>query len=137
MKLKVKKGREHGGERLAGSAADWSFALGRLAGGAEEDFFEIRVARLLGESASDFLHGAVNDFAAILEDKDMRTDFLDEMQQVRADNDRRAVARAFEDGIFHSADANRIEASKRFIEIDDPGRMEKAASNRKLLFHAT
>ena len=52
------------------------------------------------------------------------------------DNDRGALASAFENGIFHAANAQRIETGEWFVEVDDSWGVEQAASDGKFLFHA-
>ena len=54
----------------------------------------------------DFGQRAVDDLSAVLQNQDARADFLDQVQQVRADDDGGAVARAFQDGILHPPDAD-------------------------------
>jgi hypothetical protein len=65
-------------------------------GDAEEHFFEVRAFGQFGESLADFSEAAINDLAAVLQYQNVRTDFFQQMEQVRADEDRRAFASAFE-----------------------------------------
>lgn len=108
----------------------------RAAGGAEEDFFEVHGGFALAEARRDFGERAIGDFLAALEDEDVRADFLEQVEQMGAEDDRRSVARALEDGVFHPADAEGIEAGERLVEEHDLRGVEQAARDRELLFHA-
>src|SRR5437660_1077619 len=86
--------------------------------GPEEDLFEIRVAGLFGEFLRYLLDSTVDDLAALLENQNMRADFFDQVQQMRADDDGRALARPAENRVFHPPNAERIQAGERFVEIN-------------------
>jgi cysteinyl-tRNA synthetase len=66
----------------------------------------------------------------------MRANLLDQMQQVRADHDRATLPRSRQNRILHPPDAHWVESRERLIEINHLGRVQQAASNRQLLFHA-
>src|SRR5512134_3897399 len=73
-----------------------TFLHWRLARGAEEDFLQVRVAGLLRELLRDFGNRAVNHLPAIFQNQDVRTDFLNHVEQVRTDDNGRTVPRAFQ-----------------------------------------
>jgi hypothetical protein len=58
------------------------------------------------------------------------------MEEVRAEEDRRAGARAGGDRRLHAADARRIEAGERLVEQEGARLVEEAARDRQLLPHA-
>src|SRR5947208_10194468 len=78
-------------------------------GGAEEYFFEVRIARLPRELLGNRLHGPDDDFPAIFQDQNVGANLFHQVQQMRADNDGRAVARAFQDRIFHAPNAQWVQ----------------------------
>jgi hypothetical protein len=86
--------------------------------------------------SENFGHGSVDDFSAVLQNQNMRTDFLNKMEQVRTDDDGGAIAGPFQNGILHAPDANRIKPGQRFVEVNDAGRVKQPAGDGEFLFHA-
>ena len=88
------------------------------------------------ELLGDLGQRAVRNLPPILQDQDMRADLLHQVQQVRADDDGRPLARALEDRVLHAPDANGVQARERLVKVNHPGRMEQPAGDGQLLFHA-
>src|SRR4051794_264829 len=84
-----------------------------VAGHAKENLLEVGPA--LGEigTRAQLLEGAVRDLLPAVHDNDARADFLDEVQQMRRQQYRRAVASARHDRLAHAADAERVESGQR------------------------
>jgi hypothetical protein len=71
-----------------------------------------------------------------LQDEDAARDLLDQVEQVRAHDDRGAAAGALDDRRLHAADAERIEAGERLVEEQRARLVQEAAGDRELLLHA-
>src|ERR1017187_2357239 len=79
------------------------------AGRADEDLLEAHVGLAIAELRRHLREGSVGDLVALLEDQDVRAYFLEQMQQVGAQDNGGAVPRATHDRVLHPADAERIE----------------------------
>ena len=66
----------------------------------------------------------------------MAAHFLEQVQQVRTDDDGRAVARFLHDEILRAADRERVEARERLVEKHHARLVQEAACKRDLLLHA-
>ena len=66
----------------------------------------------------------------------MGADLLDQVQQVRADDDGRPLARALQDRVLHAPDADGVQAGERLVKVDHPGRVEQPAGDGQFLLHA-
>jgi len=91
---------------------------------------------LLGEAPVDVGQRAVGDLLALFQDEDVGAHFLEEDQQMRAENDGRAFAGETPHRVLHATDSRGVEAGERFIEKHDARGMEQAAGDGQLLFHA-
>ena len=75
------------------------------------------------------------DFSALLNDQHEIAELLDEMQKMRAEDDRCAVVRSTGDRLFHAPDAEGIEAGQRLVEDQNVGRVYESAGDHQFLFH--
>jgi len=66
-----------------------------IGGGPEEDFFQARIARLPGKLPDHVGQRAVGDLAAIFQDQKARANLLNQVEQMRADDDGCAVPARF------------------------------------------
>jgi len=94
-----------------------------FAGGAEEDLFEAGVGRFRPRTLlGDFSSVPSMTLPAVFSESGCAEQISStRWRQVRADDDRRAIARPLQDGILHPPDAVGIQAGERLVEIDDPG----------------
>src|SRR6266516_162529 len=105
--------------------------MGSLAvfGRFEKNFFKVSVGGLRGKLARDLCDGTNDDFAAVFQNENVGTDFFYQVEQMRADDDGRPVTSAFQDGIFHPPDPNRIQPGERLVEVNNSRRVKQPASN--------
>ena len=66
----------------------------------------------------------------------MRADLLEQMEQMGAEDDGRAVAGALQNGVLHAADPERVEAGERLVEEHDARAVQEAAGDGEFLLHA-
>ena len=102
----------------------------------KEDLLEIRaglgdfgVGRQIG-------HRTIRHLAPLVHDDHAAADFLDEMQQMRGQQDGGAVSRARDDRFAHAPDPHRVESGQRLVE-EQRGRVtHQTAGDHHLLAHA-
>src|SRR5687767_14149443 len=109
---------------------------GRLLSGVQKDFLQPRAVAQRSKLAAHFGERAVRDFSPAPENEQVRADLLHEVQKMRADDDDRAVARTLHNGIFHPANAQRVQPGQRFIKKNHARRMEQSAGDDEFLLHA-
>src|SRR5260221_160805 len=102
---------------------------------AQEDLLEARARRREVVAARQLVERAVGDLLPTVHDDDARTDLLDEMQQVRRQQDRGARLRARDDRFPHPPDAQRVEARQRFVEQQRRRIPDEPARDHDLLPH--
>ncbi len=120
---------EAGGQRFTRLAASWPVTRRKICSRFEPAVGEIGARRELGERA-------VGDLATAVHDDHARADFLDQVQQVRRQENRGAGARARDDRLAHAADADRIEPGQRLVEQQRRRVAHQAAGDHDLLPHA-
>ena len=109
---------------------------GAAFGGAEEEFFERGVVADVGEGGAGVGDGAEEEGLTVMQDQQVCAEILDEGEQVRADDDGCAGSGALADGIFHGANAVRIQAGEGLVEEDGFGVVEVGAADGDFLAHA-
>ena len=78
----------------------------------------------------------MGDFFAFLQNEHVRADFLEEVEEMRAEDDGGALTGAAEDGILHATDAEGVEAGEGLVEEHDPGAVQESAGDGEFLLHA-
>ena len=66
----------------------------------------------------------------------MRANLLQQMEQVRADQNGGPGGGALDNGVLHAPDAKGVQAGERLVEEDGAGGVEKAAGDGEFLLHA-
>src|SRR6266511_2573398 len=103
---------------------------------AQKDLFQARTGRREIRARRQLLERAVGHFFSVIHDDDARADFLNQVQEMRGEQDRRAVARARGDGVPHPPDTDWIEPGQRLVEQQRRRVPDEAARNHDLLPHA-
>src|SRR4029079_13282660 len=78
-----------------------------------EDLFEVRSRGGQIGARGELVERAVGDLAAAVHDDHPRTDLLDQVQEMRREENRGAIAGARHDGAAHAPDPDRVEAGQR------------------------
>src|SRR3954454_7735857 len=80
--------------------------------------------------------GAVRDLLTAFQDEHVGADFLEQVQQMRTDENRHALPGLLHDQVLRAANREGVKTRERLVEEHHLWPMEKAASERDLLFHA-
>jgi hypothetical protein len=113
-----------------------SFGAG-CADDAEEDFFEGKLFSGLGkaDAGAQFVERAVRDELAFLNDGDVAAEALDDLEDMRSEEDGdAALDHALEHG-FEGACGDGVDAFERLVEKEDARRVDDSGSEREFLLH--
>ncbi len=83
-----------------------------------------------------FVERAVGDLHAALDHEHMAADFLEQVEQVRGNDDGDAVSGLLSDEILGLANGDGVEPREGFVEKHGPRPMEETAGQRRFLLHA-
>jgi hypothetical protein len=120
-----------GRRAVAGRALERDIELGR----GEEDLLQ-RSARVRREHRARFDERPDEHAAARAQDQDARGELLDQLELVRRQDHRRALARELADRELGRADTARVEARQRLVEQHELGPRQPRAAEAQLLPHA-
>src|SRR5262245_27226027 len=109
---------------------------GRRVDRAKEYFFQLRVVCQTSEGRASGCNGTKEPRAAMMQSEKMRAKILDQGQQMRTDDNRRAVPCPFDNGLLECSDTSRIQAGQRFVKEDCRRLVKIAATDRNLLPHS-
>jgi hypothetical protein len=97
-----------------------------------EGFFERRRAR----RGADVPGRAVSDLPAIVDDDDARADALDDLEDMRAEQDGPTLGGEFLEQLLHDCGGIGVEPVERFIKKENFRTMEESRRDEHLLPHA-